>query len=228
VKSKPGYFAHQEPVAPDGKSVADGKTPPPPPAPPKPIGFDYDAEFVFQNGELRGLDLTAWAVHAGAGYTFDTAWLPRLGLAYNHGSGDSDPNDADVETFQNLFPSNHKPYGNMDVFSWQNMHELEVTLYAKPVRSVAVGAEFHAFWLASTDDVWYRSNGSTAVRPLTAQARNADSYAGSEVDIVVNWAACKNFEFQVGYSHFFAGEYLAETGASDDADFGYVQTKISF
>jgi hypothetical protein len=228
VKSKPGYFAHQEPVAPpDGKSVADGKTPPPP-APPKPIGFDYDAEFAFQNGEWRGLDLTAWAIHAGAGYTFDTSWLPRLGLAYNHGSGDSDPNDADSETFQNLFPSNHKPYGVMDVFSWQNMHELEVTLSVKPVRSVTVGAEFHAFWLASTDDVWYRSNGSTAVRPLNARSRNADSYAGSEIDVVANWAACKNFEFQIGFAHFFAGQYLAETGAADDADFGYVQTKISF
>ena len=66
-----------------------------------------------------------------------------------------------------------------------------------------------------------------ALRPAIA-LRNADSYAGSEVDILVNWAACKNFEFQVGYSHFFAGQYLAETGAADDADFGYVQTKISF
>jgi len=162
--------------APDGKSVADGKTPPPPPAPPKPIGFDYDAEFVFQNGELRGLDLTAWAVHAGAGYTFDTPWLPRLGLAYNHGSGDSDPNDADSETFQNLFASNHKPYGVMDVFSWQNMHELEVTLYAKPVRSVSIGAEFHAFWLASTDDVWYRS-----WRYATAGACRRSAYQTSSV-----------------------------------------------
>ena len=229
IKSKPGYFAPQAPVEPpDGKSVADGKTPPPPPAPPKPIGFDYDAEFAFQNGELRGLDLTAWAVHAGVGYTFDASWLPRLGLAYNHGSGDSDPNDADSETFQNLFPTNHKFYGQMDVFSWQNMHEIEASVRVQPLRTLSLKAEFHAFWLASTDDVWDRANGATAVRPLTAQARNADSYAGSEVDVLVNWVACKNFEIQAGYSHFFAGQYLAETGTADDADFGYVQTKISF
>jgi len=31
-----------------------------------------------------------------------------------------------------------------------------------------------------------------------------------------------------GYSHFFAGQYLADTGAHDDADFGYVMTTFLF
>ena len=38
------------------------------------------------------------------------------------------------------------------------------------------------------DDVWYRANGVTGVRPLTALAREADSYAGSEIDLIVQWA----------------------------------------
>ena len=63
---------------------------------------------------------------------------------------------ATVETFQNLFPTNHKFYGQMDVFSWQNMHDIEVDLKVQPVKTVTLKAEYHAFWLASTDDVWYR------------------------------------------------------------------------
>jgi hypothetical protein len=38
----------------------------------------------------------------------------------------------------------------------------------------------------------------------------------------------KNFVLEAGYSHFFAGDYLADTGPSDDADFGYLQATISF
>jgi hypothetical protein len=32
----------------------------------------------------------------------------------------------------------------------------------------------------------------------------------------------------LGYSHFFAGDYLRDTGADDDADFAYVMTTISY
>ena len=223
LKSKPGYFA---PLEQAGYSK-DGKTVAPPPAP-KPIGFDYEGEFVFQTGDVRDLDLTAFAAHVGAGYTFDHSWLPRVGIAYNYGTGDDDPGDGDIETFQNLFPTNHKYYGQMDVFSWQNMHDLEVSLKFSPVKKVNVKAEYHAFWLASTDDVWYRANGATAVRPLTPAARAASNYAGSEVDLTVTYAATKWLTFEAGYSHFFAGDYLADTGASDDADFGYVQATVAF
>jgi hypothetical protein len=228
VKSKPGAFAHSEPVAPpDGKSVADGKSAPPPAAP-KMVGLDYEFEGAFQTGEVRGLDLTAFAVHGGLGYTFDVAWKPRLGVEYNYGTGDDNPADGDIETFQNLFPTNHKFYGQMDVFSWQNMHDLGVIVKAQPIKAVTLKAEYHAFWLASTDDVWYRANGVTAVRPLNAAARNADNYTGSEVDVTAQWTVNKHLAVEAGYSHFFAGAYLADTGPSDDADFGYVQATITF
>ena len=40
---------------------------------------------------------------------------------------------------------------------------------------------------ASTDDVWYRAYGVTAVRPLTAAARNAGNYEGSQIEVVLTW-----------------------------------------
>ena len=191
-------------------------------------GFDYDGEFAFQTGDVRGLDLTAGAVHAGGGYTFPVDWNPRVGVEYNFGTGDRNPKDGDIETFQNLFPTNHKFYGYMDVFSWQNMHNLAVSFKCAPTKSVTVQADYHAFWLASTDDVWYRANGLTAVRKLTAAARAADSYAGSEVDLTATWKVRRELQIQAGYSHFFAGSYLSDTGAHSDADFGYVQATITF
>ena len=226
IKSKPGAFAHSDPE-PGGKGPHDGKTVAPPRAP-KPVGLDYDLEAAFQTGDLRGLDLTAFAIHAGTGYNFDTAWTPRVGVEYNYASGDRDPLDGNVETFQNLFPTNHKFYGFMDVFSWQNIHDLAASVKVQPVKPVTIQADYHAFWLASTDDVWYRANGVTAVRPLTPAARAASNYAGSEVDLTVTWNVRKELTLQAGYSHFFAGDYLGDTGARSDADFGYVQATLTF
>ncbi len=216
IKSKPGAFAPAP--ASDGKTVMT----------PKPVGFDYEFEGAFQTGEVKGLDLTAFALRGGVGFTFDSAWMPRIGVAYNYGSGDDNPADGDVETFQNLFPTNHKFYGQMDAFSWQNMQDLEVSVKFAPTKKLTAKAEFHAFWLASTDDSWYRANGIATVRPLTPAARGASNYAGAEADITLTYAISKNISIEGGYSHFFAGDYLSDTGASDDADFGYIQTSISF
>ncbi len=223
VKSKPGAFAPQ-PAAPP----SDGKSTPAPAPAPKAIGLDYSAEVAFQSGEVRGLDLSSFAVTAALGYTFDVAWKPRLSVEYNYASGDNNPTDGDIETFQNLFPTNHKFYGIMDVTAWQNMQQVMAAVTVQPHKTVNVQTNYRAFFIASTDDVWYRANGVTPVRPLNAAARDAGKYEGSQVEIVATWTPVKYLQFQAGYAHFFAGNYLEDTGASSDADFGYVQATITF
>ncbi len=191
-------------------------------------GFEFEAEGAYQNGEVRDLALDAWAVHAGAGYNFDVAWKPRLWAEYNFATGDSNPADNDIETFQNLFPTNHKFYGIMDLFSWQNMHNPMLSLRVAPCKKVTATLDYHAFFLANTDDVWYRANGITPVRPLTPAARTASNFVGQEVDFVVTWNATKALQVQAGYAHFFAGDYVSGTGPSDDANFGYLQATLTF
>ena len=61
-----------------------------------------------------------------------------------------------------------------------------------------------------------------------AAAQNASSYQGSELDLILTWNAKKYLQVQGGYAHFFAGNYLTDTGAYDDANFGYVQATIKF
>lgn len=192
-------------------------------------GWEYSGEFAYQVGDVRGLPLSAFAASAGFGYNFDVAWKPRLYAEYNYASGDNNARDGHIGTFQNLFPTNHKFYGIMDTFSWQNMNNAMISARVSPVKSLTAQLDYNAFWLATDGDVWYRANGLTAVRPLSAVGgRNVSNYAGSELDFVVTWDANKHLQFQGGYSHFFAGGYLKDTGAHDDADFGYLQATINF
>lgn len=188
--------------------------------------WDYTLETAFQFGDLKDKDLKAFGGHLDAGYNFaSTPWKPRLGAEYNYGTGDSNPKDGKVETFQNLFPTNHKFYGYMDAFSLQNLHNVAVNLSATPTEKLKLSLDAHAFWLADTNDSWYRANGTTAVRPAKP---GASSYAGSEVDFTFTYKASKWLGFHGGYSHFFAGDYLGDTGAKSDADFVYLQASIDF
>ncbi len=200
--------------------------------------WDYEGEFAGQFGNAtdltvgRRLDHRAFATHAAGGYTWtETRFTPRAGLEYNFASGDSNPRDDVHETFENLFPTNHKFYGYMDFFSWQNMHEVRLSASLKPVKGLALTADYRLFWLADTSDYFYtvsgqaRRTGGYGIQPAN------DSFAGSELDLVANYRVSTFGNLQAGYGHFFRGGYvidsLSATG-SKDADWVYVQAVFNF
>jgi hypothetical protein len=192
-------------------------------------GWDYETEMAFQTGEVSGRDLTAFAGHWGAGYNWTShSWKPRLGVQYNFSTGDQDPADGDIETFQNLYPTNHLFYGYMDTTGWLNMHNPQINFSVTPTPKLKLMLDYHLYWNASNDDAWRRVNGVTAVRPVNAAARNASSFRGQEIDVTAMYKLNPHVAIQAGYSFFIAGDYLADTGASDNAHFGYVQVQIDF
>ena len=183
-------------------------------------GWDYENEMAVQFGDRYGKDLSAFAGHWGGGHNWlHSPWKPRLGIEYSYATGDSNAADGRVGTFQNLFPTNHPFYGYMDVFAWQNLHNPALKFSVDPLSNLRLSLDYHLFWLADTNDGWYRANQTTLVRPITP---SAGSFAGSEVDFTALWKATKQIDVQAGWSHFFAGSYLADTGASSDADFAYL------
>jgi hypothetical protein len=188
-------------------------------------GFFYTAEMAAQFGEAGGQDLAAFAGHWGLGYRFDAPWKPSVQVLYNFATGDEDPADGDVGRFQNLFPTNHLFYGFMDTASWVNLHNPAVSFSLQPTPKLTLGLDYHLFWNVEDGDAWFRANGVTPVRPVTP---GADRFRGSELDFTASYKFGKSVSLLLGYSRFFAGEYLSDTGAADDADFGYAQLAIKF
>jgi hypothetical protein len=201
-------------------------------------GFDYDLEVAGQTGEARGRQQVgtafvypgpAWlahragAVHAGVGYSPSSVGVPlRLYGEINRGTGDGDPTDRVNEGFLNLFASNHRPYGIMDVFSWKNMREGALHAIAT-IHGTKARIEQHWFALDNANDAWYRSSASSTVRTFNAAARRAPRRAGNETDFLLSRAFRKAFLVEAGYCYFAAGPYLRATGGSSDAHLGYVQ-----
>jgi hypothetical protein len=205
--------------------------------------WDYTVEGFYQFGNWKPTaasirqDHQAYAFVANLGYTFaDTYGTPRVALEYAFGSGDSDPNDNKHETFDNLYPTNHKFYGYMDYFSWQNLHDVRAIYQMKPHPQISFAVEGHLFWLADTADNLYNVGGVArgAGPSAVGFGRNPgyDSFVGSEIDVVVGYAATKYASLEAGYGHFFKGSYLNSTwqnsGGAADGDWFYLQTVIKF
>jgi hypothetical protein len=211
--------------------------------------WDYTLDLIGQLGNFRDpragapaerLDHQAYAAVAQGGYTFKDAWAtPRLGLEYSHGSGDSDPKDGKHETFENLFPTNHKFYGYMDFFSLQNIHDVRAILQLKPHSRVSLAVEGHGFWLANTSDSFYTAaggaRGGANPTPGTGYGVNPDysSFVGTELDVIAGVALTRFAQLEAGYGHFFVGDYIQEslsapTRGSTDANWFYVQLNFNF
>ena len=210
--------------------------------------WDYTLDLMGQFGNFRDpragapanrLDHLAYAVVAQGGYTFANAWAtPRLGLEYSHGSGDDDPQDGKHETFENLFPTNHKFYGYMDFFSLQNLHNVRAIVQLKPHRRLTVALEGHAFWLASTSDSLYNAGGIArgGTGPsATGYGVNESygSYVGSEIDLIAGYAVNRFTQMEAGVGHFFVGDYVRQSLSapgvgSTDANWFYAQLNLNF
>jgi len=204
-------------------------------------GWDYAAEIAAQFGGSklnvpgvgpRRLDHEALAASAGAGYTWTSAFgTPRLGLEYNFASGDHDPKDGKDETFENLFPTNHKHYGYMDFMGWRNIHNPRLSAALKPAKPLLLSLDYHLFWLADTHDFFYPEAGPG--RSVGGYGRNPqfNSFVGSEIDLEAVCTLRPWIILRVGYGHFFVGDYikssLAKVGGATDADWVYLQTTFN-
>jgi hypothetical protein len=212
-------------------------------------GWDYAAELMGQFGHFndpalpaasRSLEHQAFAVFAGTGYTWtQSAYTPRVGIEYNFASGDSNPTDNKHETFENLFPTNHKFYGFMDFVSLQNIHNVRLMTSIKPLPRLTLLLEGQAFWLADTSDNFYTvagaRRGGIVATPGNGYGINPgyDNYVGSEMDLIATYAFSPHITLEAGYGHFFRGSYVkqslsAPTHGSTDADFVYLQTSFNF
>ncbi|MDB6055544.1 MAG: hypothetical protein JWN25_3067, partial [Verrucomicrobiales bacterium] len=174
---------------------------------PKALGnWDLEGEFAGQFGRFKStvagpsLDQEAFAAHAAGGYTFnDVSIKPRVGLEYNFASGDNNSKDGKHQTFENLFPTNHKFYGYMDFISWQNIHNVRLTSSIKPMDKLTVSLDYHAFWLADTEDFFYQVNGAARSTGGYGIKPKAGSYVGSEIDLITTYTIKPYAIAQAGY-----------------------------
>ena len=190
--------------------------------------WDYEVEMALQFGRAAGLDQRAFAGHWGLGYHFEHPWKPRLGVQYNYASGDRHSGDGRNTTFLNFFPGNHALYGFMDTTGWMNLHNPQLNLSVQPTARLKLTFDYNLFWNATNNDAWYGANTSSTVRSVNARAKGASNFRGHELDFNAFCKLSDHVGLQLGYSLFLAGDYLAQTGASDNAHFGYAQLQFNF
>lgn len=187
--------------------------------------FDFDVEAAYQFGDVGSADINAYMFASELGYKFEVKeFKPRAFVGFDYASGDDSPGDGEVETFNQLFPLGHAYFGYMDFVGRQNVIDLSAGMTFKAHEKVTVKLVGHMFWRASTDDALYNAGGGV----VRAGSLGSDSEIGQEIDAVLTYKLDGHTTFQGGYSHFFPGEFIDQSGPSEDMDWLYLQVSYKF
>ena len=183
-------------------------------------------QFGFQNDRGRSLDLRAGMFTVGCGRRF-SEWhgKPQIWFYYDWASGDEDPFDNRYTTFNQLFPLGHKYFGFIDLVARQNIRDPNAILKWSPHKRLALLLWYHRFFLAKKRDALYNAAGVPIRRDLTGQAGND---VGQEIDFLATVHVNPHTDVQIGYSYFFAGSFIEQTGFGGDVDFFYLTFQFRF
>ena len=193
--------------------------------------FDLTGEGYWQFGELGPVGgasqtrINALAGHLDGGVTLPVPMQPRIGAEINYATGSSNKDGG--HTFSQLYPTNHIHFGYMDLMSWQNMLTYGGNLQLRPTPESHFEIAGHIMRLANKRDNWYTASQATF---FSTPAGNNEKSLGGEIDVVYTLFFQNNkVGWQVGYGHFFTGDYLKKNGfGTADQNWGYTQLWINF
>ncbi|MFH1762126.1 MAG: alginate export family protein, partial [bacterium] len=189
--------------------------------------FDYKATAAGQVGKYGKDDAAAYAVNVFLGYIIEERFQSRLMLGYTYANGDKEPDDGRHQTFDGVFGAVAQYYGRMNKFFWMNIHDLQADFSIKPLKKISALVSYHYFCLVQSKDAWYDTSGKPHKNRIDKTGKSGTDL-GQELDLIISTAVNKNIKIQIGYAHFFPGNFIKNTGNGDPADWAYAQTALSF
>jgi hypothetical protein len=178
-------------------------------------GWAWNWEAIYQFGSFGAGDISAWTIASETAFTFEQGpWRPRIALSANIASGDSNPADADLGTFNPLFPRGNY-FSEAAVLGPRNFFNIHPFVTVRPTEAWSLTADVNFFWRLETSDGVYAPAGQLIRGPSGSD----DRFVGSGVSLTSGYALAENLSFTAIYTYFFAGDFIKATGPSDDIVF---------
>jgi len=184
-------------------------------------GWDYDFEPIFQFGSFANGDIRAWSVESETGYTFPVRTTPRIGIRADAASGDGDPRDADLGTFNPLFPRGlYHQLVNLN--GHVNFIGIDPMIVSHIKKNFSLTLDCAFFWRESTDDGVYGVAGNL----LRPGAPSDGRYVATQPSLVAEWHPERHITVIGIYTHSFPGDFIRQTGPHGDVN--YVSLWLSY
>jgi hypothetical protein len=184
-------------------------------------GFDWDSEAMTQNGNIGARAIHAWATGAIIGRTFDRAALrPRVSLQFDAASGDKNPTDNQLNTFNPLFPSGYY-FTTAGYTTYANLVHVKAGLSLAPSNNLQCSAGVGSEWRQTVADAIY----TLPDIPVPNTAGRGDPYVGSYGQLRSDYAVTSHVALALEFVHFVVGQTILSAGGHN---VDYLGTEVRY
>ncbi|NWG75446.1 MAG: alginate export family protein [Rubrivivax sp.] len=177
------------------------------------VDLNYDA--ILQWGSFENAPVRAWAFSSETGYRFaNTRWKPRISVRADMASGDHDPKNPDLQSFNPLFPGNSYA-GVVGMLGPTNLTDLTPAVSLMVRKSLMLTFELPSYWRTSPGDGLY----SPDQRVLVPSGAGQGKYVGTNPGIIAVWQITSHLQFQGAVTRLFPGRFLEKTFVANGNSF---------
>ncbi|MEM8562029.1 MAG: alginate export family protein [Pseudomonadota bacterium] len=175
----------------------------------------WNWEAVAQGGTFGGKTIRAWTLASNTGVRLPGSWNPELTLSTNVASGDKNPGDGRLETFNALYPRGNY-FSDLAQLAPANFFNLNPYLTLQPREDVFISLDVNFYWRLQKDDGIY----SPPSNLLRTPGGSRERFVNTAVSLSVEWELNPRWLLALSLTHSQPEEFISETGPSDTANFG--------
>ena len=191
---------------------------------PLPAGLAYSFEGIGQTGQVGLLTQRAYAWFAGVSQK-TTVFGRALTSSpeYKVASG-TKLGSTTSGTYDQLAPSNHDKFGQLDLFGWRNLKTFKMLESLGVTKALAFNEMYSNDWLFSAADSLYNSTGSSIA---LSKKGTAGTHVGQELDsfMTYKWGA---HTFGAGVGYFFDGQFVENATLHINPRYMYIFQQYNF
>lgn len=185
--------------------------------------WDWNYELIYQFGDFGDADISAWTIASITGYTFNPIpWSPRVALSVNAASGDKNPANGKLNTFNPLYP-NLTYFEEAAVLAPQNFYNIKPEITLHPFNQLSFSFNWNFFWRIEENDAVY----VRGLIPLPGAAESNGHFVAHVPSVSVDYQLNRYMALDFSYSHFFAGKVIDNAGGRD-IDFVKLELNVAF
>jgi hypothetical protein len=183
--------------------------------------IDWDLEGMNQTGTLASQSIEAWALGSLAGYTWHSVpWEPRVGVQIDAASGDKNPTDHQLNTFNPLFPNGY--YVTLAGYTgFVNFIHIKPSLTVHPIPKLKLVGAIGFQWRETVADAVYTQPDV----PVPGTVGHGGRYTGTYGQFRGDWSVTYHVSLALEVVHFAIADAVREVGGHDSnyvgAEFKY-------
>jgi hypothetical protein len=142
------------------------------------------------------------------------AGKPRLGVRGGIASGDRDPHDSTLGTYNGLFPRGAY-FHESGLIGPANIIAVDPSVMLQAATTVTVSFDCDFFWRQGEHDGLYGNSVNLARPALSTPGR----YLGTQPSVRLEWRPTRHWLVAATAAHFYAGEVIRGSGPGHDVDY---------